>query len=63
MHFLNAVNNSYVRVFLINCQNCLKETLVKLGQAVKILIKFCTVFVKRKTKTKIYNQLFHSLYS
>ena len=49
--------------FLINCQNCLKETLVKLGQAVKILIKFCTVFVKRKTKTKIYNQLFQSLYS
>jgi hypothetical protein len=50
-------------LFKNDCQNCLQEALVKLGQAVKILIKFCTVFVKRKTKTKIYNQLFQSLYS
>jgi len=50
MHFLNAVNNSYVRVFLINCQNCSKETLVKVGQAVKILIKFYICKTKNKNQ-------------
>jgi hypothetical protein len=48
-------------LFKNDCQNCLQEALVKLGQAVKILIKF--YISKTKNKNKKYNQLFQSLYS